>query len=93
MLGIHTKGSCIFYSRVKKWIVPWGMLTVLVTGEFKQKKRRERERKRERESKNRGTISMAQGLPGGSPLPKKHNKINQGATQHEEQPAERELKY
>ena len=70
MLDIRTKGSCIFYSRVKKCVVPWGMLTVLVNG-------------KERKEMNRGTVSMAQGFPGRSPLSNKSQK---------DQPEQRNMK-
>lgn len=79
------------------------MLTVLVTREPKQKspgrgrkgeRKEESKRGRKEGRKKVGTVAQLYGTGSsggggagsGSPLPKKHN---QGATQHEEQPAER----
>lgn len=68
------------------------MLTVLVTREPKQKSPGRAGKEETKKGRNvvqlYGTGSSGGGRDagGGSPLPKKHN---QGATQHEEQPAER----
>jgi len=72
----------LFKSKKKKWIVPSGH--AYSVSDWGVRTEREREREREREPWHK--IANAQGHLS----QKKHDKINQGATQHEEQPGERD---